>query len=361
MAQIEPMDLDQPAPPRARDVLARRLADIVGLPSSRLTPRERWIVADLLHDLLRASDETLRQRVAQRLSTLNEAPHRLLRMLATDRFEVARPILEDCQALTDFDMLEIVQTGTIQHRTLVARREDVSETVAAALAAYGEPEVVERLLKNKTAILAAPTVDHLVGMALDNARFAPLLIRREELRPAQAFRLFWGCDGTDRRAILDRFAVDRTILIDASEDIFPMAQAEGWSDPLVGRILRYIDRRQRNREAIAMSPFVSLEQAMEALRREGVRRELVSEIATLSGIDDRLMTRMFDDLAGEPLAVLCKATGLKWENFQAGWAGLGRSEGPIMDQARHVYDMLSVEKAQTVLRYWNLSHEADRD
>lgn len=208
MAEAEPLDLTEPvATPKTRALLARRLADIVGLPSSRISPRERWIVADLLYDVIRVSDIGLRKRCAQRLATLTDAPHRLLRTLACDDYEVAEPILQHCMALTDFDMLEIINTGTLQHRMAVARRENLSETVAAALAAYGEPPVVERLLRNKTAHLATPTLDHLVGVAAEETSYAALLIRREEMRPTQAFRLFWTCEHVDRFQILDRFAV----------------------------------------------------------------------------------------------------------------------------------------------------------
>ena len=358
MAEAKPFELNQPVTARTRAVLARRLADIVGLPSSRITPRERWIVGDLLFDLIRASDAELRRRCAQRLAPLKDAPSRLLRALASDDFEVAEPILEQSLALTDFDMMDIIRAGTVQHRMTLANRENISETVAAALAAYGEPPVVERLLRNRTAHLAAPTVDHLVSAAVDETRYSALLIRREELRPAQAFRLFWDSEHMDRLQILDRFAVERTILIDASEDIFPMAAEENFSDPMVMRILRYIDRRQRNRDAIELSPYTSLEHAIEVFASEGNHADLVREIATLSYIELRLMERMLDDMAGEPLAVLCKSTGLKWISFEHFWTGLRRSaDSPLVDQARRVFDSLSVEKAQTVLRYWNLSVE----
>jgi uncharacterized protein (DUF2336 family) len=356
MANADFLDLNEPITPRARGVLARRLADIVGLPSSRLTPRERWIVGDLLHDILKASDVELRKRCAQRLAGLNDAPGKLLRTLACDVYEVAEPILEECKALNDFDMLEIARVGSLQHHIALARRNGISETVAAALTAYGQPPVVERLLKNKTAHLAAPTIDHLVGAAAEQPRYAALLIKRDELRPAPAFRMFWGCEHVLRLQILERFAVDRTILIDAAEDVFPMAAAEGWADPLVTRALNYIDRRQRNRKAEATSQHGSLEAAIEAMRVEGARAELISEIATLAGINRSLVIQMFEDLGGESLAVLCKATGLKWAAFDGMWSGLGRSTGvEIAVQARRVYDSLSVEKSQTVLRYWNLS------
>jgi uncharacterized protein (DUF2336 family) len=358
MANAEPYELKQVAPQHARDVLARRLADIVGLPSSRLTPRERWIVADLLHDILRASDVSIRKRCSRRLAGLIEAPSRLLRLLACDEFEIAQPILEDCRALTDFDLLEIVQAGSLQHRMTIARRDDVSEIISAALVSSGESPVIEGVLKNATTALAAPTIDRLVGLAQEEARLSALLIRRPELRPAQAFRLFWSCEHGDRFQILERFAVDRTILIDSTEDIFAMVAGESWEDPLVNRVLRYIDRRQRNREAAELSPYGSLEGVVDAFSLQGAQPELVSEIAVLAGIHKRLISRMLDDMAGEPLAILCKATGLKWPAFGALWAGLGRTvHNEAVEQARKVFDSLSVEKAQTVLRYWNLSVE----
>jgi hypothetical protein len=68
MANAEPFELSEPVTTRTRAVLAKRLADIVGLPSSRITPRERWIVGDLLFDVIRASDVDLRKRCAKRLS-----------------------------------------------------------------------------------------------------------------------------------------------------------------------------------------------------------------------------------------------------------------------------------------------------
>ncbi|WP_417495718.1 DUF2336 domain-containing protein [Maricaulis sp.] len=358
MANAEPFELIDEAPRRARNVLARRLTDIVGLPSSRLTPRERWIVADLLYDILRASDVPVRQRCARRLAGLLEAPGRLLRVLACDRYEIAQPILEESRALTDFDLLEIVQSGSLQHRMAIARRENISEIISAALVAAGEAPVVECVLKNQTTSLAAPTLDRLVGAAQDETRYARLLIRRPELRPSQAFRLFWDCEHTERVQILERFAVDRTILIDSTEDIFPMVSAEDGDDPLVTRVLRYIDRRQRNREAAELSPHGSLEGAIDAFAAEGGQVAIVEEIATLAAIHKRLLLRMMDDMAGEPLAILCKATGLKWSNFHGLWTGLGRhGQDDSVELARKVHDSLSVEKAQTVLRYWNLSVE----
>ena len=81
-------------PPSApsRQVLMRRLADVVCLPESRINAFERSVTADLLVEMLRESDVTERARVAKRLSILAELPNSLVRLLLVDEAEVARPL-----------------------------------------------------------------------------------------------------------------------------------------------------------------------------------------------------------------------------------------------------------------------------
>ena len=53
---------------RAR--LAKRLADVICIPASQITPQERHMAGDVLVDLLRDSDITIREGVARRLTCL---------------------------------------------------------------------------------------------------------------------------------------------------------------------------------------------------------------------------------------------------------------------------------------------------
>ena len=55
---------------RTRALLFRRLQDVVGLPSSRITPQERHMAADLLIEMLRDVELQTRVRCAERISQL---------------------------------------------------------------------------------------------------------------------------------------------------------------------------------------------------------------------------------------------------------------------------------------------------
>ncbi len=345
-----------PAAPQvtARSRLTRRLADIVCLPSSQVSPQERWIVADVLDEIIRHASQELRMRIARRLADQAEAPAGLVRRLALDAFEVAEPILEQAKALTDFDMMEIAASGESRHRKALARREHVSEVVSAALVSAGDNADIAVLLANPGARLAPQTVDRLLQLASEDPALARALIKRAELRPAQALALFWECGHADRRTILERFAVGRAVLQDAAADVFPLAAQEDPADELIARALSYIERRQRNRKAAEHSPFGSLEGAVETASRSGLTPELISEMATLANIQRSVLERMLADFGGEMPAVLAKATGLSREHLMMLLQAAGRTD-PAPQQARYVFDTLSVDKAQTVLRYWNWS------
>ena len=346
---------------RARTLVTRRLADIVCLPSSRISPAERWIVADVLDELLRDADADLRARVAARLADQAEAPASLLRRLAADAFHVAQPILERSRALTDFDMMEVARRGDVQHRLAIAAREHVSETVAAALAATADAPVLEALLRNPGVRLAAETTDRLVREAAQSPSLAALLLKRPELRPAQALALFWDVDHRLRTVILQRFAVERAIMREAAEDVFARATHARHADAQLSRALGFMDRRQRDRGALGRSTFPDLEAAVQAAARGRLDEALSAEIAALAGVERSLFERMKEDFGGEGLAVMAKGTGLSRRHLVMLLEACGRARAETLRQAETTYASLSVDKAQTVLRYWDWSWARARD
>jgi uncharacterized protein (DUF2336 family) len=184
---------------------------------------------------------------------------------------------------------------------------------------------------------------------------------RRELRPSQAYVMFWWCEAEARRTILQRFAVSREVLQDAAGDVFAIAAAENWSDPASRKALQFIERRQRNRAAIEKSAYESLEEAVRQAQA-GLTREIAEEISYLSGIKPMTGAKILADDGGEPIAILCKATGLPKAAVRAIWRGLRRPETdatgaflPPLERVMITYDSIAVDRAQTVLRYWNWS------
>jgi len=354
---------EPPAKPtaRSRTTLLKRLADVVCLPGSRVNAFERSMTADLIIELLREAAIEERVRIARRIANVSEIPTGLARLLMRDDLEVARALLENSATVGDGDLIDCVRTATTEHRRLIASRRGLNEVVGDELVQHDEPAVIEALLRNDLARLSHEAIETVVAGTRDHPRHIPLLLRRSELRPSHAYVMFWWSDAEARRVILQRFAVSREVLQEAVSDVFAMAADENWQDPLTRKALQFIERRQRNRAAIAKSPFESLDEAVQ-VASESFTREVAEEISYLSGLKPMTGAKIFTDPGGEPLAILCKATGLPKNNVRLLWRALRRPEtdaagnlNPGLERILTLFDTIAVDRAQTVLRYWNWS------
>jgi uncharacterized protein (DUF2336 family) len=347
---------------RSRQALLKRLADVVSLPASRVNAFERAVTGDLLVEMLRLASPQERKRVATRLTPLAELPNSLARMLLRDEPAIAGILIEGCVALTDADLCACAADTGTEHRFLMASRRGLSEVVTESLIAFDEPPVIEAVLRNPTARLSQPGIEAIVSLSRTSPDLCPHLLKRPELRPSGAYVMFWWCGDEERRTILQRFAVSREVLQEVSEDVFAMAAEENWQDPVARKALQFIERRQRNRAAIEKSPYDSLEHAVAEGAKAGLNPELAAEIGYLAGIKPLTGAKIMGDKGGEPLAILCKATGMSRLDLEHLWRSVRRPETtpdgrPDPDWARVqvTYEMLAVDRAQTVLRYWNWS------
>lgn len=345
-----------------RRQLAKRLADVICIPASQLTPQERHMAGDVLVELLRSADPDIRESVAKRLVMLNEAPRTILVILAKDEIQIAKHVLEESKSLTDSDLIQIAHKVSAAHRAVIAKRRKITDSVVDAMVEFLEEEVVETLLKNRGAEFSETALQRIVTVSRSHQNYVTLLIKREELRPSHGLTMFWWADTANRKKILHRFAVTRNVLQETCYDLFPKAAADGWSDAGVRKALQFIERRQRNRAAIARSEFEGLEQAINAAEVQGLTRKLTEEISYMAGVKPATGAQILTDKGGEGVAILCKAPGLKRDHIEKLWRAMKRpvhdmdgGTHPSLQRVYETYDTISTDKAQTVLRYWNWS------
>jgi len=367
--QAEALNLTQSPPPQSpapdtgiRRSLAKRLADVICIPESQLTPQERHMAGDVLVEMMRSADIKLREGVAKRLVMLNEAPRAILMILAKDDIQVARHVLEKTASLTDSDLIQVARKVSGEHRKVMAQRRKVSDAVVDVIVEFLEEDVVETLLKNKGANFSETAIQRILTMSRNHANYVKLLSARVELRPSHGLTMFWWAEPAVRKKILKRFGVARTVLQQSCIDLYPKAAADGWSDAAVRKALQFIERRQRNRAAIDRSEYESLEAAIDVAAQTGMTRNLTQEISFMAGIKPATGAQILTDKSGEALAIMCKAPGLKRENLAKLWTAMKRplvdeagAEHPDFARVMATYDEISTDKAQTVLRYWNWS------
>jgi uncharacterized protein (DUF2336 family) len=195
-----------------------------------------------------------------------------------DDIEVARPLLEESNALSDADLVHCVLTASVEHLKLVARRRDITEIVGEVLVDRGDAEVIRILLRNDgSRVSRSRSSTGWSPPPATSPRWCRWSSSARSSGRARAYVMFWWADAEARRIILQRFAVSREVLQEAAGDVFAIAASEGWQDAPSRKALQFIERRQRNRAAIEKSPYESLEDAVAAaqggMASEGRRRD----------------------------------------------------------------------------------------
>jgi len=341
----------------ACEMMVRKLADIVVLPAARLSANERSLVADIMLQILDKVDETLRLEISQRVARVPESPNALIRALLLDEPRVAAPVIRRIDPIPEAILIECARAGSTAHRELIARRIDLTASLADVLLEFAEPEVIKLLLRREEFQFSPTAIDFLVSRSAGDADIQTLLLRRRELEPAHGFMMFWWADKDSRKRILTRFALDRTIIQDSVQELYPRVFAKGGeSDPLVKEILIMLDRRHRPR-GINGEP-VSMEVVIKTLgaARKYPAQEIIQGVGMIAGVSRELIARILRDPGVEPFAVMCKSLGMPRSEFFA-LVSRKDADNPLSpDHAEEllgIFDSMARDYARAVMRYWD--------
>lgn len=339
-----------------REVMVRKLADLVVLPAARISSNERSLVADIMLHAMEKVDEELRLEVARRVARVAEAPSALLRKLLLDEPRVAEPVIRRADPVPEALLIECARTGKTAHREMIARRLDLTTSLADILLEYEEPEVAKLLLRREEFQFSPNAIDFLVSRSVADAEIQAMLLRRRELEPAHGFMMFWWVNAENRKRILTRFSLDRSIIQDAVQDLYPRVfRAEG-ADPFVKEILVMLDRRHRPRGVNGEPVSVDVVVKTLGAARKYPAQEIIHGVSMIAGVSRELVARILRDPGVEPFAVMCKSLGMPRAEF---FALVSRKDAELPLQPAQaetllgIFDSMARDYARAVLRYWD--------
>ncbi len=158
------MDSDKPKRILSQDDVGRLLTDpsedtrastaekiAAQLEAPELTEQEREIARDIVRAMARDVAVKVRATLSQSLKESSQLPRDVARLLAGDVESVSLPILEFSKALSDSDLIEIIQAGNPTRQEAIARRSEVSTDVSDSLIDHGTATVVATLMSNEGA------------------------------------------------------------------------------------------------------------------------------------------------------------------------------------------------------------------
>lgn len=288
--------------------LADTLANLFLDRDATLNPRELDLVNDIIDQLLGQSNALVRREFAAKLAWSPSAPHRVVLSLAMDRIEVARDILIHSEILTDDDLVHLVDARGIDHARAIARRRAISEAVADALITTGDIDVMKTVAENLGARLSQKAMAILAETARFTAALRDAVMKRAELTPETATRLYWWVSQEMRRLVLQRFNIASGQIDEALaytiEDLLNRYTLQKNDTAAMRQIADWLEDR-------GATGVATLRQVM----RLGYFRLFNILFGRLTGLDLPVIEAVVAEEGGRSFAALCRAIGIERQDF----------------------------------------------
>ncbi len=359
MAPIDPeqlrelIDLARKRAGDSRRILFENISDLFISTDAQLTDRERVLMRDILTKLIGEIEMEVRTRLAERLAGTEDAPHDLIALLANDEIAVARPILLTSRLLTDPDLIEVIKHRTMEHRLAIASRRGLTAGVTDALVEEGEEDVIAELVENHDAQISRLAMEYLVEESRRVDRFQEPLLRRPDLRPELAHRMFWWVSAALRRHVLANYNLDTGSLDHHLEQA---------TDDAVGALPGAVPGKADDLTAELQRNGMLTERFLVQALREGQVPVFIAGLARLLKLGIRTANFIVYDPGGEGLALACKAAEFGRANFASIFLlTRGAQEGRVVDAVTSparlneiltFFDGVTPESAAVALRYW---------
>ncbi|NHK29554.1 DUF2336 domain-containing protein [Parvularcula flava] len=343
-----------------RMALVRKLTDIVVLPLGKISGNERSFAADILIRTLLNVDTPARVEVAHRLAGITDIPRHLQRYLMTSDIEIARPMLETRTHVPETMLMEAAACSR-EHRQIIMRRDDLTPAVADALIRHGEGDIMRRLLDKDEVLLSDQAMTTIIHKSRTDEHLREPLLKRLELRPDQAFVMYWWMNTSQRKHLLKRFMTDRSVIQEAMHELFVVTFTSDNPDTVVKSSLKLIDRRHRPRGRNGEMVTMDIVQKTLTAARCQPTHEFAHAVGLLAGVSTDTAEMVLFDVTGVSFAIICKSIGLSRSAFRevisdSRFADEGSSAILNEDQVDDlvgIFDSIARDFSRTILRYWD--------
>lgn len=332
-----------------RAEMLRRVTDLFVVTAPRVSEAQAGVFDDVFEQLTREIEWKAMLELSERMSSVENAPERLIRRLAhDDAIEISGPVLERSGRLGEEDLVAIARTKSQAHLAAIAGRAELGEQVTGVLVERGDIMVARKVASNGGARFSEASLQGLADRASHDFDLANAVARRRELSPAMFRAMLERATDSVRARLIDNAPpttakLINKILADVSQTV--EGAAEPKRDYAVAREIVMAMHRQGR---IAVANLVQF-------AKGGKLEEMVVTLSLLTGIPVEIIDRFLDDPTDDPILLACKAVDLDWTTALAVLAAkLGTREvhDSRAEEAERKYKKLSISSAQRVLRFW---------
>ncbi len=340
-----------------RRELATLIGELFSDDGTSFSDKERALILQILEKTIQDIEHTVRALISSRLSQRDDVPESLLLFLANDNDDVAFPILKESGVLKDEVLIEIIRTRSQEHQIAISLRSGIPADVSQALVETGNERVIVSLLKNDNASISQATFEYLAEESKRMDTFQDPLLRRKDLPPVIAQRMFMWVSAALRRVIAENF--------DVSDDMIDMVLEQTAMELYSSAVVesKFDDKAKKLAEALIKEGSVDSNFLLKVLTCGEVQL-FVTLLSKISGVRRGLVLKLSIEPQGEGLAVIIKALGLDKTVYASLFGLLKRTQMESEESFKtHIrtalkfYDSFSVKTAKHVMRRWRLNED----
>jgi uncharacterized protein (DUF2336 family) len=146
-----------------------------------LTGQERLLANDILRLMVRDAADLVRAAVADAVASSPIIPADVVTEIVNDIDAISVPFIEKSPAITDEDLIAIIEAGAPAKALAIAGRSSVSEDVSDAIALGGDRDAVARLMGNDGAEISSTTYGTVLSRWHDDVGIADRMAMRKVL------------------------------------------------------------------------------------------------------------------------------------------------------------------------------------
>jgi hypothetical protein len=332
-----------------RKRILERVADLFAAGARGYSSQQVALFDDVLQKLCAEIEITARARLARRLAAIDNAPARLIRLLAfDDAIAVAQPVLTHSRQLSDADLVENASSKSQDHLLAIARRLKLSERVTDVLVERGDRRVIHKVAANRGARFSLAGYDKLTHRAQRDRKLTLALARRRDL-PRQYFLKLLESASASVRAKLEAANPEAAVAIrDAVDEVASDLQqhARNGSRPFASAL------RDANRSFNAQ-PFTEANVHAPAHAQEFART--VIALSKLGRFSVDLAERALLDKGEDMILILAKAAGCSWITAKELLLMYAAERNPQPDELTRTferYNKLTQEAARQIVDFY---------
>lgn len=294
-------DIEKAISTRSADAsaLLHRITDLFLLNVGHYSAAQLELYDEVLSSLIIKVEAAAREKLAQQLAPVGDAPTNTVRSLALDpAIEVAEPILSQSNVLSDEILLQCVQTNGQEHLLAIATRKKVSECVSDELIVNGDRKVLGTLASNPGASISNPGFGMLVQKSDGDDWLSECLGGREDIPEHHLRDLLSKASDVVRQKLMSASPE----LSETIQKILPKQASLGAREKSEG--LYDFKGAERVVGSLELTEAVVVEFA-----KQKKCAELIVAIAQLSGLSPDEIRRLFTDTWTSPVAIILKAIG----------------------------------------------------